>query len=124
MIWLDEPDEDDEDEVADFQEAHESLKSLITEGIASNSNKEKNGLVCATYTVARHAAAKPQPWEDTDDEQEWSWQDLYDLSEELDKRLNEEQKALFGYLTGGRALFGKGFSDDGGWYAYLFVFTS
>jgi hypothetical protein len=109
----------DAEEFAIFRDARIRLNGLINSGREKTAKKEREGDVWAAYVLARHAAPVQQPWDDDEEEEEWSWEDLYELSEQLGKRFDKRTKVLFKYLIDGRPLFGKRFSDDGGWYGYL-----
>jgi hypothetical protein len=109
----------DNDELAIFKDARVRLNSLITDGLVPSTKKEKAGDAWAVYVLARHAAAQPQPWDDETEEEEWSWDEMSELHDQLGPRFDKNAKAILKYFVDGRPLLGKRFSDDGDFYAYL-----
>jgi hypothetical protein len=117
-------DEDFDDEDADddqedmLRDAVNRIPAKIHDGVVRSEGKESAGDVCAAYALARQARVKPQPWDDAD-EDEWSWMELIELSEQFKKRFDSRTQTLLEYCVTGRALFYTEFGDDCGWYGYL-----
>ncbi len=119
LVEDDDSDDEDEEEQEDLlRDAVNRITAAINDGLVRSEGKEHAADVCAAYALARQARSKPQPWDDAD-EDEWSWMDLYELSEQFKKRFDSRTQTLLDYCITGRTFFRTEFANDCGWYAYL-----
>lgn len=107
---------DDDDRADALAKTRELLTRLVNEGNTKQAGPESTAEVAAAYALARVQSAGP--WPDGEDELEWSGADVRQLVEQCGARLGPVTDLLDSLLTG-RNLFGEGFDEDAGWYAFL-----